>query len=703
MGYIADNAFKHLSPNDPSHNPLVLPEPLSLVQGGTGAATAADVRDALNVGAIQRTRRITELLKTKLMICVDYSIESSFALSLHPDELEAGTESEQIFNYYNLDMREWVSLIKKMGAGSAALTAMHVGGFTLWPSAVNAHGIQGTSYYASSKRDICREFVDECRRNNLKKGFYFSIQDKYNEPSTPAAYTARMQAHLTELLTQYGDLDFMLIDCSPWLIPYTTVSYDSFAALIHQYQPECLLIDNTHEHTLAHGDFDVWEFPAEGEPPAGQTIPTIMWDNFGGVVGYWFDHPDRTAVSNLNIQNLQERMGRALTSGYLTIQTLIPSPSGQIPADIVNAINQIRQADGPVLFRDAFILTSGHTVGQALVGNTSEQGFDWVSNFGPGSFLINPDGEAYINNLTGQQVYYGVSPSTPDYRVELDFKFATNTADWTLDVAARQKTDATEDYRLSMAAASGGHFNITMSKNVSSSLTTLGTYGTSGSTVISTDSKYTLSLSVRGSDIRGRLYIDGNLWTQFYASDSSVTAIGKPSMFMLGSGSATTGIHLLDFRVRREDYDSGDPALTGSPILAGYGTGTAYSLTNTSAAIAMGTTNPVLVLSRPGRYNIKARVNLKYNGATFVASRTVTIKLRRTNNTPGDLTNGTVTLATAIITTITATFMIVETQEVIYETTNSNDSITIFADVNTVPSAGSLDVVEASIVAEQRT
>ncbi len=130
--------------------------------------------------------------------------------------------------------------------------------------------------------------------------------------------------------------------------------------------------------------------------------------------------------------------------------------------------------------------------------------------------------------------------------------------------------------------------------------------------------------------------------------------------------------------------------------------GTAYSLTNTAAALDFGTTDPVVTITTPGTYKPRGWVVLAYNGATFAASRTVTIKLRRTNNTAADLTNGTVVLQTAIITTVTATFMVVYFQADDYVTLNSDDSITIFADVSTVPSAGSLDATAAWIEFERK-
>lgn len=131
--------------------------------------------------------------------------------------------------------------------------------------------------------------------------------------------------------------------------------------------------------------------------------------------------------------------------------------------------------------------------------------------------------------------------------------------------------------------------------------------------------------------------------------------------------------------------------------LSVYGAGTAYNLTNTAAAIDLGTTDPALVISAAGTYLVFAKVQLNYNAATFAAVRTVTLKLRRTNNTAADINS--VTLSTQITVTLTFTMGIFALPVAIYTTANVNDALSLFADVNTVPSAGSLDAVSAEIIA----
>lgn len=137
----------------------------------------------------------------------------------------------------------------------------------------------------------------------------------------------------------------------------------------------------------------------------------------------------------------------------------------------------------------------------------------------------------------------------------------------------------------------------------------------------------------------------------------------------------------------------------GGANLTVYAAGTVYSLTNTAALIDFGTTDPSLVITAPGVWLILARARIDYTGATFAAVRTGALKLRRTNNTAADVSNSPCGFLTDIITTLTYTLGTFNLPPVIYTTTNSDDIIQLWGSISTVPSAGTLDVSEASVVA----
>lgn len=140
------------------------------------------------------------------------------------------------------------------------------------------------------------------------------------------------------------------------------------------------------------------------------------------------------------------------------------------------------------------------------------------------------------------------------------------------------------------------------------------------------------------------------------------------------------------------------PAVPALPQQSVYAAGTAYALTATPALLDFGTTDPTITLAQTGTYLLMAAAGLKLSAATFVAVQTVTLKLRRTNNTAADLTNGSRAVALSIVTTITAGVDTCKLPPVLYDAT-AGDVIQIFGSISVVPSVGTVDVVSAEIVA----
>lgn len=141
-----------------------------------------------------------------------------------------------------------------------------------------------------------------------------------------------------------------------------------------------------------------------------------------------------------------------------------------------------------------------------------------------------------------------------------------------------------------------------------------------------------------------------------------------------------------------------DIAGAGSSTTA-YGAGTAYSFTNTAAAIDFGTTDPSITLTTAGTYLLFAQVLLAYNAATVVAE-TATVKMRRTNNTPADV-GQVVVIDLPVATTLTYSYGVVQLPVERYTTANTTDTVTLFGNVSAALGAGTIDAtaVGTSIVA----
>jgi alpha-L-fucosidase len=104
-----------------------------------------------------------------------------------------------------------VGVAKAAGAKYIVLTAKHCDGFLLWHSQASDYNISRTPF----RRDVCAELATAARAQGIKIGLYFSPMD-WRDPDfrteRNAAFLARMQAELRELLTNYGQIDLVWFD-----------------------------------------------------------------------------------------------------------------------------------------------------------------------------------------------------------------------------------------------------------------------------------------------------------------------------------------------------------------------------------------------------------------------------------------------------------------------------------------------------------
>jgi alpha-L-fucosidase len=123
-----------------------------------------------------------------------------------------GKEDPAIFNPARLDAAQWARVAREAGFKAMVLTAKHHDGFCLWPTKTTRHSV-ASSPFRGGKGDVVREFVDACRRENLKVGLYCSPWDR-NSPvyGDSARYNDLFCDQLTELLTQYGPVHEVWFD-----------------------------------------------------------------------------------------------------------------------------------------------------------------------------------------------------------------------------------------------------------------------------------------------------------------------------------------------------------------------------------------------------------------------------------------------------------------------------------------------------------
>lgn len=129
-----------------------------------------------------------------------------------------------VFNPVKLDAEQWVKTAVSFGAKHIVLTAKHHNGFCLWQTNTTDYSVKKAPW-KNGKGDVVAEFVAACRKYGVKPGLYISGGDKNeNCTSTPDpmgkrkivgdvnAYFTKFIAQLRELLTNYGQIDYLWFD-----------------------------------------------------------------------------------------------------------------------------------------------------------------------------------------------------------------------------------------------------------------------------------------------------------------------------------------------------------------------------------------------------------------------------------------------------------------------------------------------------------
>lgn len=141
---------------------------------------------------------------------------------------------QKYFNNFNPDMynpKEWAQTAKAAGMKYAVITTKHHDGFCLFDTKYTDYKVTHTPY----GKDLIREFVDAFRAEGIRIGFYYSLLD-WHHPDFPidcihprceddnaeeadkgrdmTKYAEFMRNQVTELLTNYGDIDILWFDFS---------------------------------------------------------------------------------------------------------------------------------------------------------------------------------------------------------------------------------------------------------------------------------------------------------------------------------------------------------------------------------------------------------------------------------------------------------------------------------------------------------
>jgi alpha-L-fucosidase len=191
------------------------------------------------------------------------------------------TSSPDLFHPTALDTDQWAVAAKSAKMTWGCLTTRHHDGFCIWPTRTRGNSVAQTSH----KTDVVRAYVDSFRKAGLRVGLYYSIlslRDDIRHFNVTPAKIQLIKDQLTELFTNYGEIDILITD--GWDAPWSRITYDEvpFREIydhIKALQPQCLICDlNAASYPaggLFYSDIKAFEQNAGQRVPEGSDLPAL--------------------------------------------------------------------------------------------------------------------------------------------------------------------------------------------------------------------------------------------------------------------------------------------------------------------------------------------------------------------------------------------------------------------------------------------
>ncbi|MDR2135309.1 MAG: alpha-L-fucosidase, partial [Treponema sp.] len=209
-------------------------------------------------------------------------------------------------------------------------------GFSLWNSKANPYN----SVNYGPKRDIVKEFVEACRENGLRIGFYSSLMDWHHPDGGAAAYDSAARKRFNdyiyalneELLTQYGKIDILWYDVSEPMQNWEGWNSLEMNQRLRAIQPDIIINNRSRldedfgtpeEHINVERNRD-WE--------ACMTFNGLSW-------GY----VDAAQVGpySYNAQRILRMLCTCANGGGNLLLNIGPAPDGSVPPEAVEPLSAV--------------------------------------------------------------------------------------------------------------------------------------------------------------------------------------------------------------------------------------------------------------------------------------------------------------------------------------------------------------------------
>jgi alpha-L-fucosidase len=259
------------------------------------------------------------------------------------------------FNPIEFDAEEWVRMAQAAGMKYITITAKHHDGFAMFDSQLTDWDIMDRTPY---RKDIMKALAEACGKHDMGLFFYYSQLDWYQDDYYPRGQTGRaagrpdrgdweeylafMNGQLTELLTQYGDINGIWFD-GWWDKKEADWKLEETYSLIHRLQPHALIGANHHQAPNPGEDFQMFEKDLPGENKGGFSaeaeVGTLPLETAETMAHSWgFNLQDKAYKSSAElIRYLVKAAG--YNSNFLL--NVGPMPNGKIQPEFVDTLKVV--------------------------------------------------------------------------------------------------------------------------------------------------------------------------------------------------------------------------------------------------------------------------------------------------------------------------------------------------------------------------
>ncbi|TFG41997.1 MAG: alpha-L-fucosidase, partial [Syntrophobacterales bacterium] len=256
---------------------------------------------------------------------------------VHAMEAIPMTEYEKLIKRFKpkpRPAREWARLAKAAGMKYMVLTTKHHEGFCLWNS-------RQTDFNAVTAcgRDLVQEYVDACREQGLKIGFYYSLMDWHHPDGARCAFDPAARRRfldfthgcVRELMTNYGKIDILWYDVAQPFQHHEGWESLAMNQMVRALQPRILINDRARlNEDFSTPEGEVKAAEADRGWEACMTFNDVSW-------GYM----PSAAPDAHSPRAILKMLGAACRGAGNLLLNIGPAPDGSVPEDAVAPLTTV--------------------------------------------------------------------------------------------------------------------------------------------------------------------------------------------------------------------------------------------------------------------------------------------------------------------------------------------------------------------------